>query len=871
MYVALFVPRMVKFDVLKPLIGGGSALAIGAAIGTGVVNDKGVDLSKLKNVPDPSEVLESVKSLDLPDIKSLKAPNIPSAGVSFPKFEGLPSISAPQLPDVNLPDALDLKLPKGIKMPNVAPINVPIPDGMKNLGDAATGALDGVFSKKTQVTSVGQGAYRVPMPYLDQRIVQAEKERRAQEAAEKALAAEIEEAARMQKLREEEAAKIQKIRAETEAEFIARQNIEREEEAQRRAEIEARIQREADGRVKVAEDEAATLRSEVEKARLEAAEREKAAVDEATRLKKEVESALLKEQAAAEEAALLKKEAEAARLKEQAAKEEFTRKLEQAELVKLKDAQAFALKLAEAEEAAARGRALEEESLARQKLADEAAARQVVATAEVRKASIGASAARKASYPSPSLSTYQAWQERQRNAYRMRMESVAEYKESAGVVSDSSSSSSQDNLSTYKKWQQNVAAKQITSMSAEPVKAAYITGSPPPVVNQLVSGLTKISDATKPSDTTKLSDAAIALNGKLGYTIAGTSAVLGGITYANEYYKIQDELSRRKEIEEASKTSLGSTSRTSVTEPPLPPVAPQSPRVQESISATKAIDANPYPRSESASATKEVLPPPPSRKPVGSLANPTGPSGIPTTEAAKQTTSTSKAPSVESNEIRSESMPRSDDNVPPKSSYSPFASAKKTSRKDSLYDPPLMQEDNFFDSPSVDSTTDLNTESQYGATDTPFSSQNGEKLVQPASDESLTSSPSGTVLDTASSQSNGASYLQSISEPKESVNESPKKSYSPFSSGKTFQEKGNFLYDPSIPSTVEQSEPPTIEESANEYSMTQLPEVTTINQVSYLDKLNGSPKSNLKKSYAPFGTKPKAVGDNEFYSSGNSY
>eukprot|EP00535_Pseudo-nitzschia_heimii_P004551 CAMPEP_0197176980 /NCGR_PEP_ID=MMETSP1423-20130617/2738_1 /TAXON_ID=476441 /ORGANISM="Pseudo-nitzschia heimii, Strain UNC1101" /LENGTH=1486 /DNA_ID=CAMNT_0042626447 /DNA_START=168 /DNA_END=4625 /DNA_ORIENTATION=- len=842
-----------KYNLLTPLVGGGSAIAIGAAIGSGVINDKGVDLSNLKNLADPSEVLKSAKSLGFPDVKSLKAPNIPSAGVSFPKFDGLPSISSPELPDVNLPGVLDLKMPKGLKMPTVPPVNVPISDGMKSLGDTASGALDGFFSKKIQVNSVGQGPYRVPMPYLDQRIVEAEKERRAQEAAEKALAAEIEEASRIQKIREEEAAKMQTMRSEVEAELMARQNIQREEEAQRRAEIESRIQNEADGRVKKAEEEAAILRSEIEKARLEAAKSERTAEDEAKRLKKEVEAALFKEKAAAEEAVRLKKEALAARVKEQAVKEEFTRKLEQAELAKLKDAQDFALKLAEAEEVAARARALEEESLARQKLADEAAARKVVATAEVRKASIGASAARKASYPSPTLSTYQAWQERQRNAYRTQMESVAEKKESAGVVSDSSSSSSQDNLSTYKKWQQNVAAKQLTSMSAEPVKAAYITGSPAPVVNQLVSGLTKLSDATKPSDTSKLSDAAIALNGNLGYTIAGTSATLGGIIYANEYYKIQDEFLRRKEIEEASKeeleASLGSRSRTSVTEPSLPPPVPRTPQVQESISATKTIDKKPSYPQESASATKEVSPPPPPQKPEGLLATPDAPPRKPfsvTTEATKETASGSIAPRVESNGISLGSRSRSEGNAGSKSSYSPFSSSKKTRGEDLLYDPPSTQNDIFFDSSSMDNKNSFNANSQYGATNAPFSSQNPEIQKQPASDESTTSSSTGNVQDTVSSQSNGASYLQSLSQPEESVNQSLKKSYSPFSRTKTYGEKGGLLNDPLVP---------------------QFSEVSAINQESYLDGLNNSQKSNLKKSYAPFGTKPKAAIDNEVSSS----
>ena len=90
---------------IQPLVGGASAIAVGAAIGTGVVSDKGIDLDKMKNLPDPTGVLKSVKSFDVPDIKSLKAPAIPSVDISLPKFEGLPSLSAPKVPD------FEMKLP----------------------------------------------------------------------------------------------------------------------------------------------------------------------------------------------------------------------------------------------------------------------------------------------------------------------------------------------------------------------------------------------------------------------------------------------------------------------------------------------------------------------------------------------------------------------------------------------------------------------------------------------------------------------------------------------------------------------------------------------------------------------------------------
>jgi hypothetical protein len=35
-----------KIDLSQPFVGGASAIAIGAAIGTGVVSDKGIDLAR---------------------------------------------------------------------------------------------------------------------------------------------------------------------------------------------------------------------------------------------------------------------------------------------------------------------------------------------------------------------------------------------------------------------------------------------------------------------------------------------------------------------------------------------------------------------------------------------------------------------------------------------------------------------------------------------------------------------------------------------------------------------------------------------------------------------------------------------------------
>jgi hypothetical protein len=859
-----------KIDLSQPLVGGASAIAIGAAIGTGVVSDKGIDLDKIKNVPDPSEIMKSAKSLGLPDIKSLKAPAIPS----FPKFEGLPSVSAPKLPDigsklpnVNLPNALDIKFPGGIKMPNMPSVNVP--DGMKNLGDAAGGAVRNAlestgitlptspFAKKnSQTASVGQGPYRVPMPYLDDKIVQAENERRALEAAEKAQAAEREEAVR-----------ILNIRREAQAQAMARSTMQREQREQKLTIEESRIQREANERVQRAEQEAARLRDEVAQTRLAASAQEKAAADETARLKKEAETAFMKEQAA---------------------KEEFTRKLQEAELAKLKEAQDFAAKLADAEKAAARERALEEESIARQRLAQEAAAQEAAAAAKVRKPSVGANAARKASYSSPSSTTYEAWQDRQRTAYQTRMGSFAEPKADRGVASIPFSSSSQDNLSTYKKWQQNVAAKKVVSTSAEPVKAAYITGAPAPVANQLISGKTTLSKA------------AIALNGGLGYVIAGTSALIGGFTYSYANQKIQDELSEYREMQAAPRKTVGPPSTTSAGVRPVPPIAPPAvvrpvppivppssvvqAKQEEISSATMAIDAKPNPEvgDESASVTKEVSPPPP---PKASYPTSTTFASVTTEIATAPTT-----PDVINNQgSYLESMSRSSDagNMPVKSSFSPFSNPKKTSSNDSLYNPP---------STSLPQTEDLYEESSavmgFSASDTLEPGESYIGSVSESGDSPKESySPFGTpkirskdylyappVDDTNNgiqTAVNGDSYFDSMPNANRNGGEKLKASYSPF--GTPQRTTNDSLYGP--PNTPLQTnddslyDPPVAQNedmSTSEGPMTEFSEATTSNQDSYLNEMNDSSGSAMKKSYSPFGKKPKAVSDNGMYSPGNS-
>ena len=875
---------------------------------------------------DPSEVMKSVKSLDLPDIKSLKAPVIPSGGISLPKFEGLPSVSVPKfeglpsisapklpeigmdLPNINLQKP-DLKLPDGIKMPDVSSVAAAGGDRIKSFGDSAGKAFGNALEsngielpkypfaeKEPEITTYGRGPYKVPMPYLDRKIIEAEKERKAQET----LAAE-----------QQEAARIQQIREETEAQLMARQNMEREQALQERTQFEARMKQEADDRVRNAEEEAARLRAEVEQTRL---------------------AAIAKEKAAAEETARFAKEAETAFMKEQAAKEEFTRKLQEAELAKLQEAQDFQAKLADAEQAAAKGRVLEEEAIAKQRMVEEAASRQAVASAEVRRASIGAAAARKAAYPSPSLSTYQAWQERQRAAYETQMASVVEVK-SDGALIQSPSSPTGDKLSTYQRWQKNIVAKQIVSASTDPVKAAYITGAPAPVINQVVSG------------TTQLSEAATALNGDLGYVIAGSVALVAGITYAYENQKIQDELLQIQTMQPFAGKTVAPPPPPSVNVQPIPPVVPPASVVQVKqevvTSVTMAIDAK---KIESTSVTKAVSPP--SSPPLASTT-----SGV-EIESVNETPTAPETFDVNMNQ-RSylESMSNNSDGVTQlKSSYSPFSNVKKAPTNDSLYNPPSIEmpqaEEEFQDVFTPDDsdvldTTDgrsyLESMSTSGgstkASYSPFSNAkkaitndslynapssgvpqveeeypevpvvedsgvmdtatNGQSYLESMSvsegspkasyspfgtpkiisNDSLYAPPEDGTSDEQQAEVNGGSYFDSLSGLNGDLQSYPKASYSPFGTPKVVT--NNSLYGPPdmpiVSEAAEASTPPVNEDFADTLPPSFSETTMSSNQGSYLSALNDSSESILKTSYSPFGRKPQAVDDSGFYSPGNSY
>jgi len=883
-----------KNKYLKPLVGTASALAVGALLAsTGTVSDKGVDLSKLKNLPDPTKVFESTKSLGFPDIKALKAPAIPSPGISLPKFEG---VSAPKLPEV--------KLPEGIK------INVP--DGVKNIGDSASGAiddaLDGVglklppspFAKKSQVVSVGAGPYRVPMPYLDEQVVQAKKE-----------AAEKEEADRIQKIKAEEAA-----RKKAEDLVIAQQNKERELALKQRAEEEARIRQEADVRVKKAEQETALLRAEAEKetallraeaeketarlrseaeketarlrseadkeaARLRSeAEKEAARLrDEVQRTKAEVEKTraevektqldtLKKEKAAAEETARLKKDAEAALMKERAAKEEFSQKLQAAEMAQLSQAKDFTAKLQAAQEAAEKERTLAVATAAAEKLAEEAAVREAeaaaAATAAIRKTSVGASAARKATYPKPSMTTYEAWQQRQQVAYQTRINEVASgVKKVEPVAPSLTSSSSNENLSTFKRWQQSVAAQQAVSMSAQPVTAAFVTGAPAPVINKLVSGSTKLSEVAK------------TLNGDLGYTIAGSSALIGGITYGYMYQKIQGELAEYEDTQPppTKETIVPPPPTSSATVQPLPPIVPPTKKTVAPPPPASSATVQPLP-SIVPPTKKIVVPPPPGSsatvKPLPPIVPPTR------TVQAKQESATSATMAIDAKpyldvlDDGSASVTKSVSPRPPKQSYSPFAGPPTEVTKPPPANPSTPEATNnggsYLESMSNVSGGKPSLKTSYS----PFSNSkettgNDSLYNTPSSESSPIEEKYEEPLksDTSDTSVIGASYLESMAGGDESAKATLKTSYSPFGTPKTFKTSSDSFNDD--PLAINE------ESSTSEPLTTGALDSTTSSQGSYLNGLNDSnAPSGVKKSYSPFGRKPKEVNDNGLYSPGNS-
>jgi len=207
-------PISKKKNSLLTRIGGASAILVGAAIGTGVVSEKGIFFDNVNNVNvDPREVWKSAKSLNLPDIKSLKAPVIPS--VSLPQ-KSLFDTKDVKLPDINLPNILNINLPD-VKLPDVSLLgvpSVPVIDRAKYLGNGVVDTIGNALrnagvnlpsssSDTKKITSVGQGPYRVPMPYLDHKIILAEKERKALAENEKKMTGEKEEAIRMQIMREE--------------------------------------------------------------------------------------------------------------------------------------------------------------------------------------------------------------------------------------------------------------------------------------------------------------------------------------------------------------------------------------------------------------------------------------------------------------------------------------------------------------------------------------------------------------------------------------------------------------------------------------------------------------------------------------------
>jgi hypothetical protein len=560
--------------------------------------------------------------------------------------------------------------------------------------------------------------------------------------------------------------------------------------------------------------------------------------------------------------------------KEVVAKEEFMRKLRDAELAQLKEAQDFSVKLAEAEKSAANERFLKEDSTEKQRLAEEAASRQAMATAEVRKASIGAKAARKTTYASPSLSTYEAWQEQQRAQYETRMgEAAVGFKRTGGASTLRPASTliaSDDNLSTFQRWQQTVSAQKIASMSSGTVTAASVTGAPAPVVNQLISG------------TTELSKASTALFGKendissLYYiAAAGAAVVIGRVGY-----EWQENDEQQSKVEETY----------SGTPPIQPPIQPPRPNVQVdqeyATSATMAIDAQPYLEGLE-SVTEEIQPR--SYSPFGVGREPSNAMGtandalyappsdgsnegaavvmVPTPTASSATTEVNNGVSY----LESMSSSSSVDGL--KASYSPFSSPKNVD-SDPLYNAPASSSSLSVEYDETAKRDESGTQSAQGASYlesmsggsaeglkvsySPFSSPkkvgNDSLYDAPAS---LSSSLSieyeepvqyddYIVADTQAVE--GGSYLDSMSS-----GEGLKVSYSPFSSPQKVGSDSQYVPPDSMTSQPMVDDYPP----ADEYAVSS----TTVNGGSYLESMsgsNGGRSAFVKDSYSPFGN-PKVL------------
>lgn len=464
-----------KNDYLTPLVGGASAVLIGAAVGSGVIVEKGVSLDAINNGInfDPKELLKSSKELKLPDIKSLQQPNIPS--LPLPQKVNLPKLSAKPpyvyLPTVSVPEVLK---------------------GVIRRFDTLQ-----MTTETKIVDSVGQGPYRVPMPYMDQQLIEAEESRAARAVeAEKLKVAEIE----ATKVKEQEA--------------LVLEMRQREQAALKRAEDQAQLLSEQEDRAFYAEQEASRFRDEIEQIELrnlENNDRAKFAEEETARLRNEIEqirkSAEAKEKFTVQETAELRAQAEDTRVKELRAKEGLNRKLEE---VKQAEFQGRDL------DVAAEDLLLQREPKEKTRLADEVASREVMIIQEVeeiedevRRSSVGAMSARKSSYTDSSLSSYGGWQERQRERYRKRIE------EGLPVKKQSSAQQISFLARSYKDWQQLLSVPKSDGATT----AAAVTGAVAPLTNRFVSGVTLPSDAFVVSENTYF------------YITAGGSIVAGGLGY----------------------------------------------------------------------------------------------------------------------------------------------------------------------------------------------------------------------------------------------------------------------------------------------------------------------------------------------------
>jgi len=220
----------------------------------------------------------------------------------------------------------------------------------------------------------------------------------------------------------------------------------------------------------------------------------------------------------------------------------------------------------------------------------------------------------------------------------------------------------------------------------------------------------------------------------------------------------------------------------------------------------------------------------------------------------------------------------------PKASYSPFSNVKKAPTNDSLYNAPstevpqveeeypevsVMEDSGAMATPTNGQSYLESMSVSEGSPKASYSPFGTPKII---SNDSLYAPPKDGTSDKQHAAVNGGSYFDSLSGLNGGQQSHPKASYSPFGTPKVVT--NDSLYGPPdmpiVSKATEASTPPvngdfadTLPPSFSETNMSS-------NQGSYLNALNDSSESNLKTSYSPFGRKPQAVDDSEFYSPDNT-